>query len=618
MPTLAPLTLPISLLPTSGGASSVEVPGLFDCAIAGRGYMIDWDRGERAYRHDSTNLLRDQADTGSVIGEQSINPEGPWRRTADSWHGGAGQRNRDQADSVPSRFNTSHGVDVWTESQVTLLPESVQSLSSASTNLPLVVAGSRVYVGDGNTTRYSADPFAGSPTWTAVTGTPASAVTDITSDGYQVYIAYGANGVYETDTSTSAASGWLSGQVDAIDWVRGRMMIASGASIHEETTKTVGSPSAALGSALFTHRNAQFRFVGFAESLSHIYAAGYAGDKSEIYSITIEADGTALAAPTVAGVLPDGEVVSAIYGYLGFILIGTSRGVRFAVAESTGNLTIGALIETGVPVRDFEGQGRFVWFTWDEHSDSVTGLARLDLSTIESDGKLQPAYATDLHVTSTADVMGVVTLDDKRVYTLSGAGVYVEGTDKVASGTLYSGEITYGLSEQKTTRDHLVTVDLADGGTVEVALEADSSDTYTSLGTISSSGTTRVLTNEIIGNRFESRLTLNRSATDQTKGPTLYSSTLRAYPRVQSTKYITASLLIRERVEAHNGTEVIYDLETERAVLDALWSTQQITSFQEGNESWSVVISNISYVAETPNRPENPHGVLELQMKVIS
>jgi hypothetical protein len=108
-------------------------------------------------------------------------------------------------------------------------------------------------------------------------------------------------------------------------------------------------------SALYTHPNTNFTWVGFAGGQSHIYCAGYAGNKSIVYKTVIKADGTALDIPTVAGELPLGEVITAIDGYFGYIVLGLSDGFRFCSADDAGNLVIGPRIVTGSSVDEFAG-----------------------------------------------------------------------------------------------------------------------------------------------------------------------------------------------------------------------------------------------------------------------
>jgi len=78
----------------------------------------------------------------------------------------------------------------------------------------------------------------------------------------------------------------------------------------------------------------------------------------------VKTDGTGLTTAVVAAELPDDEVGYEIESYLNFILIGTSKGVRVAQADSNGDLTLGSIIPASQPVRCFEGQDRFEDHSW--------------------------------------------------------------------------------------------------------------------------------------------------------------------------------------------------------------------------------------------------------------
>ena len=65
--------------------------------------------------------------------------------------------------------------------------------------------------------------------------------------------------------------------------------------------------------------------------------------KSLVYKVTIKSDGT-LDKGSVALELPTGEVVSTISGYLGYILLGTNKDVRFCSTDSSNNLIAGVSI----------------------------------------------------------------------------------------------------------------------------------------------------------------------------------------------------------------------------------------------------------------------------------
>ena len=67
-------------------------------------------------------------------------------------------------------------------------------LTSANTNLELAVCNAHLYVIDGQALKYSVN----GTSWTTVTGTPAVQASSICTDGHNVWVAYGASGVYTT------------------------------------------------------------------------------------------------------------------------------------------------------------------------------------------------------------------------------------------------------------------------------------------------------------------------------------------------------------------------------------------------------------------------------------
>ncbi len=619
MPTL-PLAPPTPLFTGTAGAVSADVPGLFDIAINGLGLMIDFEADER-YRFQTIPLLRAQSDSGSTPGANSLNPEGLWRRAWEEWHLGAGQNDLDRTTSDGRRYRTSKGVSPWERWELTLLHDTDESLSSASTNLKVLSAGDRLYVTDGQTLRFTTDPFAGVPSYTAVTGTAAAAITSVASSGFRVMIAQGASGLYRSETNVSTAQSWVTGTIDQVANVKGRVLVSSGVEIHEITAAldATADTLANHGTELFTHPDSGFSWVDFAEGLNHIYAAGYAGDKSEIYRITIQPDGTGLTAPTIAGRLPDGEIVTSIYGYLGFVLIGTTRGFRLAVSNTDGNLAIGALVETNSPVRAWEGQEQYVWFTWEEFDATSGGLGRIDLQNLSDEAGLVPAYASDLMATSTANITSVATHSNKRVFAVSGDGIYAESDDLVAEGTIDSGLIGFGLSEDKTAVN-IRTSQLFTGGSIEVLLCEDDAG-FTSLGTAATGSLTTFSANELRGTRHEVRLKLVRDGTDSTLGPKVLSSILQAYPNAPGSQVVTIPIDLRSVVKTGNGTNHYQDIIEIRDAIEALWLNRTLTTFQEGSRSHVGIVEDFAYEAEdTSDRGADfgkTQGTATVRFKII-
>jgi len=91
--------------------------------------------------------------------------------------------------------------------------------------------------------------------------------------------------------------------------------------------------------------------------------------------------------------MPAGEVIHKISYYLGYMLIGTSKGVRVATVDDNGSITYGPLmVETDQPVYDFAFRDRFAWAATGVAGEG--GVIRIDLGT--DLGGLRFAYANDL------------------------------------------------------------------------------------------------------------------------------------------------------------------------------------------------------------------------------
>jgi hypothetical protein len=98
----------------------------------------------------------------------------------------------------------------------------------------------------------------------------------------------------------------------------------------------------------------------------------------------------------VAAEFPPGEIVHKLYYYLGYMMIGTSKGMRVAeINDQDGSLAYGPLIfESTQPVYDFAARDRFVWAATGIGING--GLTRVDLSQLIEGEVLRFAYANDL------------------------------------------------------------------------------------------------------------------------------------------------------------------------------------------------------------------------------
>lgn len=562
-----------------------------DVAFAGRPYMIDWT-AEVPLQHVSIPITRQQQDTSDSPGEQSINPEGLWRRFAESWHLGAGQDRFDRKNSSPYRFRASQGVNVWDRWQLSLLPDTSSIYASAEATQRLAVAGGRLYHSAGQSLFFRTT-LAGADT--TVTGGPAATIQSIATNGYRVWTAHGASGIYMTDRTISTMASHITGTVALLAYVKNRVMAANGPSIYDVTSLAVGA-GGALPAALFTHGNTDWNWVGFADSQEFIFAAGYSGDKSLIYSIGITSDGTALGAPVVAGTLPDGETITGVYGYLGrFLVLGSNKGIRLALVGEGGGLTIGALIETSSPVKVFEGQGRFIWYGLTAFTGTNSGLGRLSTGEFSDLDNFVPAYASDLMASGTSnEVMGIVTFENRRVFVISGVGVYAEhATDLVASGYIETGTINYGMTENKTALflDTKIEGPSGTDASITFALATDGG-AYASVGTQTLTSMDTMSLDETIGSDFEIRLTFTRDAGTASEGLTLLSWLLRVQPSPLVTNLIYATILLAPDITTLNDTPLDYNTESELELIEGYSRSKEVTTFQRKGRSYSVILED--------------------------
>ena len=164
-----------------------------------------------------------------------------------------------------------------------------------------------------------------------------------------------------------------------------------------------------------------------------------------------------LTSAITAAEMPVGETINKIYEYLGYMMIGTNKGVRVASIGTDGSLTYGPLIvELEHGCYDFAARDRFVWCA-SGVSTIEPGLIRIDLSNeIET---LRFAYANDLfydtykhNITTAVAFFG----DTEQLAFCTAA--------EVAGGTVVNKALSSGVISLTTATAH----GLAQGDTVWV------------------------------------------------------------------------------------------------------------------------------------------------------
>ena len=571
-----------------GGATSTSlVPDIFPIAINGRPFLVDQKSNQ--FTRGFEPRVRDSVDQSTSPGEAAINPQGLWRRGETSWHYGAGQKYADTAEAQDYRFFSSKGVNPWTKGQLTLLNKTKVSLASAATTAHSVVQDGRVYFSLGADVKFTTDPYASSPTWTDCTGEPGGICAAMATDGNDVYLAFPNDGVRRIDTS--AAPGTISGtrfvtgtnSYYMLGFAKGYMFAA-----HDQNLRQIAGAGSSTDRILID--DPDFRWVGVATGQNAVYAAGYAGKKSLIYKITIKADGT-LDTGVVALELPTGEVVSGISGYLGYILIGTDKGVRFASTDSNSNLVAGQIIPTSGAVTKFTSEGRFSYFTWANYDGVSGGLGRLDLGTLTSANT--PAFATDLMYDSTNTVHGLVTFNNKRCFWVSGVGIIAEDSaNLVESAEIVTGTYRWGIPDRKfVAKFDTRTTPLY--GTITPSISLDSG-VFQSMTPHDLALSTESVATGPQSKFIEARFKLDFTRASALVGPTLTRWMARAYATPARSQVFRVPILMHHRLQVHD-TEYYFDVESELQALRDLVTNPRVINYQENTETYSVVMEDLEF-----------------------
>ena len=544
--------------------------------LDGQDYAIDLEK----YRHNGVARFRNGVVTSNEVNDGLLNPEGAWWRYRYSWHSGAGQEIDElDPDSIASRYQASRGIDPWTKYQACLLPATEDVLAVAASAIYMVSTGGYVYVSDGTGVKRSADLT----TWNSVTGLSGT-VQGMCSDGSSCYITTTVDTYAVASTLAASAVSTATTPGQACAFVSNRLIVANDNVIGELTTTTYD--------AIYTHFQSSFRWKAIFGVGSRIYLGGYAGNRSELYTVTTT-DAGALALSAEAASFFAGELLEAALSYGGSVVIGTSAGIRFAQLGSDATLTYGPLISDFGGCTSMAAQGRFVYCGVENFPDAGTGLVRLALD--EFTAPLLPAYATDVFTEDTAaDVEAVARFDDRTLFAVTADNVYANSTtDYVTTGYIDSGDITFGTVEDKSVSQLRANFNaLAADEIIRIAV-TDENGTSIGSKNITIDGETES-TLDLEGsevNRTRVRFTLEG---DGTSTPCLEQWRLRGYPVAPGVEEWIVPLIIHSRtvVSDSEGQVLALNPWDETANIRDNWQTQQIVLYKEGDYSFRVRVDN--------------------------
>ena len=621
----------------------------FDVALGGLPFFYAINDG-RPYIRQTAPYRKDQFDNGTEPGEQSLT--GWWIRSQVSFHSGTGINFYDPAttDNVGHyRFKDSKNVDVWTQGEVKLL----KNVTSSHITTGAIAANGRPQQAlrsikwnstDGVLLKdeYDVDKIAVDGTVThfidynSGTDSPVYGICDDGTSAYWITNTATKKTVYKKAlTGTSATSnttmfdeiGTVSNAV--MEYVKDRIVMCADNKVYEFAGSAVAMPT-----AVYTHPVTTHVYTSITASGPAIYIAGYNGIQSTIQKFTLSTAGVmpTLTSAVVAAELPVGEIVHKIYYYLGYMMIGTNKGIRAAVvSDSDGSLNYGPLIvETSQPCYDFAARDHFVWCA--TSVDGNPGVIRVDLSNeIET---LRFAYANDIYyagvtghqTTSCAFADGTNRLVFATAYADSTNGyTYIEDASTLAStGYLTTGAIRYGTLEPKNYKRLLARGDFNYGTLTLESIDAEGVEydhiTYGSDVEAVEVGTSQPETaQEFLSYKF----LFNRDATDTTKGPVFKG-------------YQAKATIATPRQRVMRFPVYCYDIETDRYNVVVGYegrALQRLTSLEdiEGagdvvtwqdlttGEARQVIIEGITFTRLTPpdRRFDGFGGVIEITIRTV-
>jgi hypothetical protein len=627
----------------------------YDVALGGQPFIYAISDA-RPYIRQTAPFKKEQFDNQTEPGEQSLT--GWWIRSQSSFHYGDGITFYDPTSTTSDnpehyRFADSRGVDVWTPGQVTLLNSTTQghnttgliksngrsnqlmrSIQWNNTSGVLVLDEYDIdkIASDGTVTHF-VDYNSGSdyPAYAMCDdGTTAYWVTNVLSSGTPRLRVYSKplTGTSSTTATPMISDNSITVSDGVMEYVKERIILCVNEKIYEF------APSAsALPSPVYTHPSTSHVYTSIAASGTAIYVAGYNGIQSTILKFTLNANGTmpTLSSAQVAAEFPVGEVVHKLHYYLGYMCIGTNKGIRIATVQDDGSIIYGPLlVETSQPVYDFTSRDHYIWAT--TGVGGAPGVIRIDLGA-EIDN-LRFAYANDLYysgvtghvTTATAFADGTDQLMFCTSATSSANGyVYIENESQLLiNGYITTGYIRYNTLEPKNFKRLIARGDYTYGSMTLETVDADGNE-YDVISYDSSVPPVEVTTSqpqsaqEYLAYKF----VLYRDATDTSRGPIMKG-------------YQAKSTIATPRQRILRFPVYCFDVETDRynvqvgyegrawdriTALESVEENGDIVTWQDltTGESRQVVIEQISFVRGTP--PDRGFdgfgGVLEITIRTV-
>lgn len=649
------------ILDLTGRSSQYYDPNTyaFDVAIGGLPFIYQIN-DETPYRRSTARWKYERVDQAREPGEQTLD-SGLWVRSQTSFHLGQGIQYQEalegNAEQLRFRYYTGAGVNPWTPGQLSLLKKTTKLYPAAtsSTNkviaLPATIAGVDYVLhidcaaASGTAVRVARVTAAGVSTSLILGSTLSTEILAAETDGTSLVLVTAA-AIYDYDltaasptlhqhyhintaNATTAAIKYVKNRfILGISYVTGTTPIAAVYELPFSSHGTAVNLSTITPVANTTTVPVGWRWSDIAEGRGAIYVSGYAGDKSAIFRIQPDNTGVLGAAVSVADI-PRGEVVHALFGYLGtFLAIGTSRGVRIAAIADDATIVYGPLIfTTDNPVISFAARDSYIWAGVKAGVAGASGTYRIYLGALLDDGSYP--YATDVWAVGTngsVNSVGFFPSTAQLFFAVSGSGTWLEhATDLVNEGTITTAIVNWGTLEKKAWKRVRVETDTL-AGNIEVY--ADSVEGRTQIATLTAGNAYNAdfgLESAYATTQVNGQLTfvLYKSTTSNTAGGVLKGYAIKAIPSPTRSRLIQFPLQCYDfetdrrniRFGVKGGAKYrISSLET----IESLGATVLVQDFNSG-ENFDAVIEEISFSRTTPSsfNDDNFGGLITITMRTV-
>jgi hypothetical protein len=525
------------------------------------------------YRHASVDTLRENVVQTQEANDALFNAAGLWSRYRLSWHQGAGQKLSDLQEAVNRfRFEDSTRVYPWVKNELTLQHSTVNARSLTSSIPVAVRSGAYVFVSDGNTLYRTTDLV----TWTAMTTTGLGTIQALGSDGQDLYIATSTQLVKLTGTNTTTTqfSSHVTGNCTNVAFVGNRLVVGIDDVLSE--VKANGNLT-----TISDHWQSAFRWTTVFELGSRIYIGGFAGTRSELFTVTTDSSGN-LVPGQEAAPFAEGEILRTAVSTGGVVALCTNLGVRFATIGQDGTLTYGPMITAPGDVLCAVSDSNYLWTGWTNYASGRAGTCQFDLGQFIE--PLVPAYTAALSAPVTGNVTGVVHLGGKAAFCVAASGVYVEQTGYETSGTLDGGTFYFGTIETKRLSELQATfAPLTTGQGITFTVRDENNAVIKTFGT--GSPGVRSLTIDLDGADCASAHVSVTLTGPGTTTPKLYHWVLRGYPVPPVSQQWVLPLLMYSRVTVGDGMgqELVQNTSAALSTITELWREKRRVLLQIGD-----------------------------------